>query len=104
MNIFDLEQDLLDCWKVTDDIEMVTKYFLDDPKFADIDGETWDAMANKYFAIQELYELKFEQMWKTFESVCTEYHNYRKLSGEQRSEELAEMFNEALDNSHEDGC
>jgi hypothetical protein len=72
--IFDLEQQIMECWNVTSDLEMVTKYFLDDPKFADIKGETWDEMANKYFAIQELYELKFERMWKTFEQVTTEYH------------------------------
>jgi len=77
-DIFDLEQQMLECWKVTDDIEMVTKHFLDDPKFADIKGETWDEMANKYFAIQELYELKFDKMWNTFEAVCKEYHQRGK--------------------------
>lgn len=76
--IFDLEQQILECWNVTSDLDMVTKYFLDDPKFADIKGETWDEMANKYFAIQELYELKFERMWKTFEQVTKEYHQKSK--------------------------
>lgn len=76
--IFDLEQQILECWNVSSDLEMVTKYFLDDPKFADIKGETWDEMANKYFAIQELYELKFERMWKTFEQVTKEYHQKSK--------------------------
>ena len=76
--IFDLEQQIQECWNVTNDLEMVTKHFLDDPKFADIKGETWDEMANKYFAIQELYELKFERMWKTFEQVTKEYHRANK--------------------------
>jgi hypothetical protein len=76
--IFDLEQQIQECWNVTNDLEMVTKHFLDDPKFADIKGETWDEMANKYFAIQELYELKFERMWETFEQVTKEYHRANK--------------------------
>ena len=73
--IFDLEQQILECWSVTSDLDMVTKHFLDDPKFADIKGETWDEMANKYFSIKELYELKFDRMWKTFEQVVKEYHS-----------------------------
>lgn len=77
--IFDLEQQILECWNVTGDLNMVTKYFLDDPKFAGkLEGETWDEMANKYFAIKELYELKFDRMWKTFEEVTKNYHEHKK--------------------------
>ena len=39
---------------------------------------TDDDVMNKYFAIKELYELKFNQMWATFETVCKEYHAARK--------------------------
>ena len=78
--IFELEQQILDCWKVTDDIKTVTKWFVDDPEWEGMDPKLCDAIMNKYFAIQELYELKFENLWKTFESVCYDYHRYRKLS------------------------
>lgn len=71
--IFDLEQQIQECWKVTDDIDMVTKYLVDD-----LDGYTDDDVMNKYFAIKELYELKFNQMWTTFETVCKEYHEAKK--------------------------
>jgi hypothetical protein len=80
--IFDLEQHIMDCWKVTDDIELITKWFVDDPKWEGMDGETMDALMNKYFAIKELYELKFEQLWGTFEEVCKEYHSRRRMSNE----------------------
>lgn len=76
-DIFDLEQQLLECWKVTDDVDMVTKHFIDDPKWAAMDGELADAIMNKYFAIKELYEIKFESVWHTFEEVSKEYHQYR---------------------------
>jgi hypothetical protein len=74
-HIFDMEQQLQQCWHITDDIKMVTKHFVDDPKWADMSPELCDAMMNKYFAIQELYELRFEQLWNTFEKVCAEYHS-----------------------------
>ena len=70
-SIFDLEQELMDCWKVTDDVKMVTKHFVDDPGMS---PELADALMNKYFAVQELYELKFDKLWNTFEAVAYEYH------------------------------
>jgi hypothetical protein len=70
-SIFDLEQQIMDCWKVTDDIELITNHLVED---SDIDGHTADIIINKYSAVKELYEIKFGQMWKTFEKVCAEYH------------------------------
>ena len=68
--IFDLEQQMLECWNVTKDIDLVTRYLVDHS-----DGYTDDDVMNKYFAIKDLYELKFEQMWDTFEQVCKEYRS-----------------------------
>jgi hypothetical protein len=78
--IFDLEQQLLDCWRVTDDVDLVTKHFVDDPAWEGMDPKVSDTIMNKYFAIKELYDLKFQQQWSTFETVCTEYHQYRKAA------------------------
>ena len=70
-NIFDLEQQIQDCWKVTDDIELITNNLV---RELDIDAITADTIVNKYSAVKELYDIKFDQMWKTFEKVCAEYH------------------------------
>lgn len=72
--MFDLEQQFIECWNVTTDIETVTKWFADDPVWEGMDPKVQDAIMNKYFAIQELYELKFNKAWNTFEEVCKEYH------------------------------
>jgi hypothetical protein len=80
MKIFDLEQELLDCWRVTDDVKMVTSYFCDSPKFENMDPDLYDELMNKYFAVKDLYDLKFEVLWKTFEDVSSEYHRYRKIA------------------------
>jgi hypothetical protein len=68
-SIFDLEQQIMDCWKVTDDIDLITKHLVED---SDIDARTAATIVNKYSAVKELYEIKFDQMWKTFEKVCAE--------------------------------
>lgn len=52
---FDLEQQILDCWKITDDLKLV----------ADKGEQAVEAVA-------ALYELKFEQLWNTFESMVHE--------------------------------
>ena len=92
MKICDLEQEMLQFANVTDDIERVTKYFIEDSKWESMEPALADALMNKYFAIKELYEIKFENMWHTFEDVCKEYHTYRKLAGLQREEELQSLF------------
>jgi hypothetical protein len=52
---FDLEQQILDCWKITDDLKLVA-----------VHGEA------AVEAVATLYELKFEQLWNTFESMVHE--------------------------------
>ena len=70
-SIFDLEQKIMECWQVTDDIELITNHLV---RELDIDAITADTIVNKYSAVKELYDIKFDQMWKTFEKVCAEYH------------------------------
>ena len=77
-NRFDLENELMDCWKVTDDINMVTKHFVDSPKWEGMSGELSDAMMNKYFAVAELYELKFQKLFDTFVECIQELEPHAK--------------------------
>lgn len=76
--IFELEQQMLEFANVTSDIEMVNRHFTEDEKWENINGELCDAILNKYGAIQQLYEIKFQNMWDTFEIVCKEYHEAKK--------------------------
>ena len=68
-NIAELEQQVLECWNVTKDIEMVTRHLIDHT-----DGYSDDDVMNKYLAIKDLYEVKFEAMWRTLDEVTQEYH------------------------------
>ena len=77
-DIFKLEQEIMQCWGVVDDIDLLYKYFGDDPYFRDMEGKHVDKILNLMLGLKELYELKFDTMWHTFEGVCHEYHTYRK--------------------------
>ena len=68
-NIAELEQQIMECWNVTKDIELVTKHLIDHT-----DGYSDDDVMNKYLAIKDLYEVKFEAMWRTLDEVTQEYH------------------------------
>jgi len=56
---FDMEQWMLDCWKVTDDIKLYSE--------RDVESKDWLALAN-------YYEHKFNRLWDLFESMIRSGH------------------------------
>ena len=71
--IFDLEEQMLAFASVTSDIELVVRHLMDRPQeYSD------DDVMNKFMAIKDLYEVKFHQMWSTFDEVVKEYHERGK--------------------------
>ena len=54
---FDLEQQILECWKVTDDIKLFVSQ---------------NSNSEEFNALSIYYEKKFEQLWGTFETMCAE--------------------------------
>jgi len=57
MDRFDLEQQILDCWKITDDIAMM---------------ELQGANTADMTSLACVYEYKFKQLWATFEHMVHE--------------------------------
>ena len=55
---FDLEQQILECWKVTDDIRTVL----------DHGGE--EDVAENLKALARLTDIRFEKLWYIFEQMC----------------------------------
>ena len=51
---FDLEQQILECWKITDDIPLL---------------EQEGANPADFTSLATVYEFKFKQLWKTFETL-----------------------------------
>jgi hypothetical protein len=54
---FDLEQQILDCWKITDEILMM---------------ETQGANVADMTSLAGVYEFKFKQLWATFEAMIAD--------------------------------
>ena len=57
MDRFDLEQQILECWKITDDIAMM---------------ESQGATAADMTSLACVYEYKFERLWEIFEGMVHE--------------------------------
>ena len=64
---FDLEQQILDCWKITDDIKLLDKNVLE----GKIEGGnlTHDEISNYLLGLETIYNMKFEQMFATFSDL-----------------------------------
>ena len=88
-SIFHLEQQIQDCWKVTDDMGLVASHIINTSELSDA-----EVMYKYIVAIKDLYELKFQNMWDTFDKVCKEYHIAHKQAGLERDKELQSLFDE----------
>ena len=62
---FDLEQQIMECWRVCDDINILYEYVMDK-------GLSTDAIANALLGMKTLYELKFDRCFSTFETFLSE--------------------------------
>lgn len=59
---FDLEQNILKCWNVVDDVNLLYSNVLE----RDL---TKDEIANYLLGISTIYEMKFQQLFDTFENM-----------------------------------
>lgn len=59
---FDLEQEIMNCWRVTDDVNILFENVME----KDL---TTDQIANTLLGIEELYKMKFEKLFFTFEQL-----------------------------------
>jgi len=59
---FDLEQQIMACWNVTSDIDTLCEGVLESDM-------TTDQIANILLGMKQLYELKFDKMFRTFEQL-----------------------------------
>lgn len=62
---FELEEQIMDCWHVTDDLGLIADKFMDEEL-------TPDKIGNLMIGLKELYSIKFEKLFKTFEKLISE--------------------------------
>lgn len=64
---FDLEQQIMECWRVCDDIDILYASVMNE----DLDTDT---IANTLLGMKALYEMKFSRCFSTFETFLSEKH------------------------------
>ena len=62
-NRFDLEQEIMNCWDVVEDIDIIYHKY----------AEYSDDLANALLGLKILYQLKFERMFDTFGECVSEH-------------------------------
>jgi hypothetical protein len=62
---FDLEQQIFDCWKIVDELDLVYEELCDE-------NITLDRTTNVLLGMKELYQIKFDRLFGTFEQLCDE--------------------------------
>jgi hypothetical protein len=66
---FDLETEIMNCWNIVEDIDTVYRYVVDDVEYGKLDT---DIVANLMIGMKQLYEIKFRQLFDTFEQLVSE--------------------------------
>lgn len=89
INRFDLEQDIMNCWQVVDDIRILSKRYLDGPEM------TVDEVSTVLLGIELLYQLKFEQLFSTFEQ-CIKNNQFKEYQAYDFSFKPRESYIEIL--------
>ena len=64
---FDLEQHIMQCWNVVDDIALVSRALMDH-------GSTQDQIANMLIGLKDLYQIRFDETFALFETLLKEQH------------------------------
>ena len=67
---FDLEQKIMQCWDVVNDLDVLFTHIQNkDTK------PTHDMIANTLLGIKQLYDMKFYNLFSTFEKYLAEQHH-----------------------------
>jgi hypothetical protein len=65
MNAYDLEQQIMECWHITDDIKIVSEEI--------IEGDlSKDQISNVLLGLEQLYVLRFNKLFRTYEQLLAE--------------------------------
>ena len=68
---FDLEQEIMDCWHVTGELDLLLEELMESDTFSRDDA------ANFVLGLSTIYEAKFNKLFRTFEEFLKEYYRMR---------------------------
>ena len=64
--IQDLEQEVLRCWEITQDLDLLAEEYEHD-----------DDLCNRVLGIKHVYDMRFNKAWDTYEKVVKEYYAWK---------------------------
>ena len=70
---FDLEQQILACWNVTSDLDVLFEELVENTE-----GFDRDKVSNFVLGLTTIYGSKFEKLFRTFEEFLKEYYQTKK--------------------------
>ena len=78
----------MNVWNILEDIDMIVCHFTDSPKYSHMPGDIADDLANKLLGVKEVYMLRFDRLWDTFEECVAnkECVAYKKLDRDEYTE------------------
>jgi hypothetical protein len=76
-NRFDLEQEIMECWNITSDIDDVYEYVMNG-NGNELSTDERDRVANILLGMSQLYELKFNKLFNTFEE-CVKVGEFKTI-------------------------
>jgi hypothetical protein len=85
-NRFDFEQQIMSCWNVTTDLKDLAEGALENDM-------SHDQIANALIGMRELYELRFDKLFRQFEQMVREH---AKSFDQMSDEELQDMIEKDL--------
>lgn len=99
---FDLEQQIMGCWQIVDDLKVLFENVVEDENL------TKDSISNVVLGLEQLYQMKFDKLFRTFEQVTkdewsrtkanwdiiAETNNEREAEIQQARDYLAKYLNE----------
>ena len=72
----DLEQHIMECWKLVDDVKLLYEQVMDKDLHKD-----QDRLANALLGLHTLYEMKFERAFNTYEEILKQH--YKETTNEE---------------------
>ena len=73
-----VETEIMDCWRVVDDVDVLLEYFGDDEFFIGMNAVHADKIMNLMLGVKELYSVRFERLWRAYEESLGEYYSYEE--------------------------
>lgn len=86
-NQFCMEQQIMTCWSVCEDLDTITEGVLERDM-------TPDQISNVLIGMKELYQLKFQKLWEHFEAMCNEKRQMKNPSHLETFHEGREGWND----------